>query len=97
MAFTTCTPNRGVLMGYTVGMKTAISIPDDLFAAADGLARELGQSRSHLYAQAVREYLARHSADSVTEAFNDVWADVEGEDRSFLIDTSRRTLERSEW
>lgn len=84
-------------MGYTLGMKTAISIPDDLFEAADALARELGQSRSHLYSQAVREYLARHSADSVTEAFNAVWADVEGEDRSFLVEASRRTLEQAEW
>lgn len=84
-------------MSYTFGMKTAISIPDELFAAADALARELGQSRSRLYAQAVREYLARHSADSITEAFNAVWADVEDEDRSFLIEASRRTLERTEW
>ena len=84
-------------MGYTLGMKTAISIPDDVFAAADELARELGQSRSHLYAQAVREYLARHSSDSVTEALDSVWADVQDEDRSFAAEAGRRALERAEW
>ena len=84
-------------MGYTFGMKTAISIPDDVFEAADRLARELGQSRSRLYAQAVREYLARHSADSVTEALDAVWADVHDDDRSFAAEASRRTLERTEW
>lgn len=84
-------------MSYTFGMKTAISIPDDLFVAADALARELGQSRSHLYAQAVREYLARHSADSITEALNAVWADVQDEDRAFVAEAARRTLERTEW
>jgi len=52
-------------VSYTLGMKTAISIPDDVFAAADKLARERGQSRSQLYSRAVREYLARHSEDSI--------------------------------
>ncbi|MRS12553.1 MAG: ribbon-helix-helix protein, CopG family [Actinobacteria bacterium] len=78
-------------------MKTAISIPDELFAAADALARELGQSRSHLYAQAVREYLARHSSDGITEALDAVWTDVADEDRSFIAEAARRTLERTEW
>ena len=84
-------------MGYTFGMKTAISIPDDLFVAADALARDLGQSRSHLYSQAVREYLARHSSDSITEALDAVWADVQDEDRAFVAEAARRTLERTEW
>lgn len=84
-------------MGYTLGMKTAISIPDDLFTAADALARELGQSRSHLYSQAVREYLARHSSDSITQALDAVWADAGDEDRALVAETARRTLERTEW
>jgi len=48
-------------------MKTAISIPDDLFADAERLARVLKKSRSRLCGDAVREYVARHSADRVTE------------------------------
>lgn len=83
-------------MGYTLGMKTAISIPDDVFRAAEELAHELGQSRSGLYAQAVREYLARHSSDSVTQALDAVWADTQ-EDRQFSAEATRRTLERAEW
>ena len=41
-------------------MKTAISIPDETFEAAETLAGRLGLSRSELYATAVAEYLARH-------------------------------------
>ena len=41
-------------------MKTAISLPDDLFDSADELAQQLGVSRSELYARAVAEYLAKH-------------------------------------
>ncbi len=47
-------------------MKTAISIPDDVFDAAEEMARRLGMSRSQLYATAVREYLDAHRSRGVT-------------------------------
>ena len=84
-------------MGYTFGMKTAISIPDHLFAEADRLARELGQSRSQLYSRAVREYVARHSADSVTRALDAVCAEGAEPDLGFAKAAVRRALERTEW
>jgi metal-responsive CopG/Arc/MetJ family transcriptional regulator len=55
-------------------MKTAISLPDDLFAAADSLADRMGMSRSELYATAVAEFLAKHDAAEVTERLNQVYA-----------------------
>jgi metal-responsive CopG/Arc/MetJ family transcriptional regulator len=76
-------------------MKTAISIPDDVFTEADELARELKQSRSQLYTRAVREYVARHSADSVTAALD---ALVVGEsETTFATAAGLSILERSEW
>jgi predicted transcriptional regulator len=84
--------------GYTPGMKTAISIPDDVFQEADRLAAELKQSRSQLYSRAVREYVARHSSDKVTAALDAVYAGEEDEpEREFLRIAARRTLEHSEW
>ena len=47
-------------------MKTAISVPDDLFAQVDRLARRSHRSRSEVYSAALREYVARHSPDEVT-------------------------------
>lgn len=62
-------------------MKTAISLPDELFDAADDLARRLGLSRSALYARALREYLARHRDRRVTERLDQVYgASPEGLD-----------------
>lgn len=55
-------------------MKTAISLPDDLFAAADALAGRLGVSRSELYATAVAEFLAKHTASEVTARLDQVYA-----------------------
>jgi len=78
-------------------MKTAISIPDDVFAEADRLAQKLNQSRSQLYSRAVREYVARHSADDVTSALDALYAQEASADDEFATSAGKRTLERSEW
>ena len=56
-------------------MKTAISIRDEIYQAAERTARALGMSRSELYATAVKEFVARHAGDRVTEKLNEIYAD----------------------
>ena len=56
-------------------MKTAISIPDDLFESAEQAAKALGLSRSELYATAVREFIRHYRNDEVTERLNRVYSD----------------------
>lgn len=48
-------------------VKTAISIPDPVFEAAEQLAARIGMSRSELYATAVAEFVARRRASGVRE------------------------------
>jgi metal-responsive CopG/Arc/MetJ family transcriptional regulator len=43
-------------------MKTAVSIPDEVYQGAERLARRTKKSRSRLYGDALKEYLARHAA-----------------------------------
>jgi metal-responsive CopG/Arc/MetJ family transcriptional regulator len=79
-------------------VKTAISIPDDVFRQAEAVARRSGVSRSQLVSDALREYLARHAPDEVRESFDRVLADVgEGEDDRFRRVAARRRLKRSTW
>ena len=78
-------------------MKTAISVPDELFADAERLAKVLKTSRSQLYSNALREYVARHAPDQVTESLNEVCADVGEEECGFALSAARRTLRRSKW
>ncbi|MDP2234029.1 MAG: hypothetical protein Q8K89_10355 [Actinomycetota bacterium] len=78
-------------------MKTAISIPDDVFEDAERLAHELGQTRSALYARAVREYVARHTPDSVTATLDALFAEEIEPDAEFSLSAARSTLKRSEW
>lgn len=55
-------------------MKTAVSVPDDLFQLAEAAARRLQLSRSRLYTTAIAEFLDRQQADSITERLNRVYS-----------------------
>ena len=78
-------------------MKTAISLPDDVFEAGERLARREGRSRSDVYSAALREYVARHSADEVTEALDKALTSVSAEPDAFVRRAGSDVLERSEW
>ena len=80
-----------------MGMKTAVSIPDDIFARAERLASQGRRSRSEVYAAALDEYLARHAQDEVTDAMNQVCGEVGGNDDAFLAAAGRRVLADTEW
>ena len=79
-------------------MKTAVSVPDDLFAQVDRLAKRSRRSRSEVYSAALREYVARHAPDEVTTGLDRVVADVgPSVDDPFRAAAARRTLAASEW
>jgi predicted transcriptional regulator len=78
-------------------MKTAISLPDEVFAQAERLARRLRKSRSELYRDALAEFVARHDPDAVTAAMDRVAELVDTRPDGFAAAAARRTLERTEW
>lgn len=78
-------------------MKTAVSIPDDIFERAERLAERERRSRSDVYAAALAEYVARHAHDEVTDAMNRVWDEVGEHDDAFLAAAARRLLAHVEW
>ncbi len=78
-------------------MKTAVSIPDDIFRRAERLARRTKRSRSRLVAEALDEYLARHGTDEVTQAMNETVRAVGEPAEAFVTAAARETLRRSEW
>jgi metal-responsive CopG/Arc/MetJ family transcriptional regulator len=78
-------------------MKTAVSIPDQVFEQAERLARRTRKSRSHVFSSALREYVARHSPDDVTEAMDRVCDHVGEHADPFVARAAWQTLEHSEW
>jgi len=80
-------------------MKTAISIPDRLFAAAERMAKQLGVSRSELYREALGAFLSHHGQEGVTEALNAVYG-RDGDDTHVdpqLEKMQIASLDREEW
>lgn len=55
-------------------MKTAISIPNPIFEAAEQVAKELGISRSELYTTAIAAFVEAHRSEDVTQKLNQVYA-----------------------
>jgi Ribbon-helix-helix protein, copG family len=77
-------------------MKTAISIPDDVFEQAEAAAKRLGLSRSELFTRAVREFLGEAQDASVTDSYNAAFDDEPAPD-AFHRRTAQRTLLSVEW
>jgi hypothetical protein len=78
-------------------MKTAISIPDQLFKAADQRAKKLGISRSELYSRAVADWLDRQKKSAITAKLNEVYSRSPDVSDPAVQVAARRVLRRSEW
>lgn len=79
-------------------MKTAISIPDPVFNAAERLAKRLGLSRSELYVRAISNYLEKHKGQKVTELLNEIYGDAEnqGLEKGFKK-AQMKSIDKEKW
>lgn len=78
-------------------MKTAISIPDSIFKAAEKLAHRLGISRSELYANAVAEYIQEHRNEKVTKKLDEIYEKESSSLDSTLMALQRDSIFKDEW
>ena len=78
-------------------MKTAISLPDELFRQADELATRLGIPRSRLYARALAEYLEAHAPGQITSALDAVYADVDSAIDPDVAIAQEAALDEDQW
>lgn len=78
-------------------MKTAISLPDELYEEADAVADRIGVSRSQLYATALAEYLARLRSEDVTAQLNVVYAEEPDTRDGALRAAARKSVRRAAW
>jgi metal-responsive CopG/Arc/MetJ family transcriptional regulator len=78
-------------------VKTAISIPDDLFLEADLAAQRLGLSRSELYARAVARFVEAARASNVTAALDRVYAREDAAVDPVLGELQERVAKRERW
>lgn len=78
-------------------MKTAISLPDDLFVLADEFAKQAGLSRSELYVMALREFITSRQQDDLTDRINAVCANLDTALPEDIARLTRQKLLETEW
>jgi metal-responsive CopG/Arc/MetJ family transcriptional regulator len=71
-----------------------ISIPESIFRAADGFAKEQGISRSEVFTTAMRQFLARQNRTALLENLNSVYGST---DSDSLDAQARASLLALEW
>jgi len=82
---------------YTAIMKTAISIPDEVFRAAEELSKRLRMSRSELYSQAVAAFIASHRSTGVREKLNAIYGEEDSALDPVLAHWQALTLPQENW
>ena len=78
-------------------MKTAISIPDSIFNAAESLAKRLGMSRSELFCKAVESYIESHKHDKIKEVLDELYAEESSDLDESLVYLQSASLEKEDW
>ena len=78
-------------------LKTAVSLPEDVFAQGEVLAKRLGLKRSELYAKALSEFLARHSKDEITARLNEIYLTEPSALAPGLARLQADSLENEDW
>lgn len=80
-------------------MKTAISIPDNLFRDAEVTAKQLGLARSQLYVKAIKEFIEHHNKDYITEKLNSLYSRQQNTEEisDIGVESLRKATENDSW
>ena len=86
-------PTAAGRKSYTHHVKTAVSIPDRIYEAAERYARKRRIPRSQVYAEALARFMAEQESDQdLTAVLNRVCQEVDTSLDEFGRAASRRTL-----
>lgn len=80
-----------------MSVKTAVSLPDELFRKAEAAARRLQVSRSELYARAISEFLKIQQGDAITERLNEVYSRNPAKVDPGLHRAQLKSLSKDDW
>ena len=78
-------------------MKTAISIPDRIFASAEKMAEEMGLSRSELYSRAVEKYVREHSNKDITIRLNKLYKEENSQIDPIIQEAQAASIPEEKW
>jgi predicted transcriptional regulator len=89
----------GITLVILRTLKTAISIPDEIFEQAERLAKTRGWSRSELYAKAVSAFVQSERFSGVREKLDAVYADAADDStvEPLIADAQARSMAKENW
>jgi predicted transcriptional regulator len=73
-------------------VKTAVSVPDDVYDRAEQAARRLGLNRSQLYTEALNRFLLGLETDPVTQRLDELADDLSDEHAARMSSAAARRL-----
>jgi metal-responsive CopG/Arc/MetJ family transcriptional regulator len=75
-------------------MKTAISIPDEIFKEVEKFAKEHKYSKSKVVVVAIEEFLERIKLKQLLDTLNEVYSDIESTEDTMLREKAKRHYAR---
>jgi metal-responsive CopG/Arc/MetJ family transcriptional regulator len=78
-------------------VKTAVSLPDELFLETDALARRRGVPRSHVIRDALVAYLRDQRGEEITRALNEVYSREPSELDPVWLTAQAMAMPDEEW
>ncbi len=75
-------------------MKTAISVPDDVFEDVSKYSKLLNISRSKLFTKAAKKYISKIKKKYMLKALNEVYDEDDEDDKKFLENYNKYIAEK---
>lgn len=73
-------------------MKTAVSLPDQLYQEAEKTAHSMGIPRSQLFARALEDFITLHKRENITERLNKVYSKISQSELQVVSEASVETI-----
>ena len=87
----------GITSVILLQMKTAISLPDELFTKVEHEAKRLGVSRSHLFAIALEKYLHESDYVDITNRLNEIYDTELSSLDSEIVEMQHTSVDNESW
>lgn len=71
-------------------VKTAVSLPEEVYEQVEALAQEMGVARSRVVTLALERFLARRRNERLLEQINEAYADSPDQEEQHLLEATRR-------
>jgi metal-responsive CopG/Arc/MetJ family transcriptional regulator len=78
-------------------MKVAVSVPDQIFEAAERLAKQRSVPRSQIFAEALAAYVESRSSETITSELNEIYCREESAVEDGFVQAQLESISHETW